>query len=56
MEHNADLEAGVETEVEAKLKLQTARRAEALDVLAQIELRFSLLPETLCVENLASVI
>ncbi|EJD01832.1 uncharacterized protein FOMMEDRAFT_147036 [Fomitiporia mediterranea MF3/22] len=50
-ERDADVEAEVETE-EAELDLQPAHRAEALDVLAQIELRFALVREALYVEKM----
>ena len=48
---SSDVEAEVETE-EAELDLQPAHRAEALDVLAQIELRFALVREALYVEKM----
>ena len=48
---DAEVEAEVETE-EADLDLQPAHRAEALDVLAQIELRFALVREALYVEKM----
>ena len=55
----ADVEPGREAEVEpeaeaeeTELELQPAHRAEALDVLAQIELRFALVREALYVEKM----
>lgn len=51
MERDAEVEAEVETE-EAGLELQPAHRAEALDVLAQIELRFALVREGLYDEKM----
>ncbi|KAH8112895.1 hypothetical protein DFH11DRAFT_389972 [Phellopilus nigrolimitatus] len=50
---DADVEAEVEAEAEeAELDMQPAHRAEALDVLAQIELRFALVREALYVEKM----
>lgn len=49
----ADVEAEVEAEVEeAELDMQPAHRAEALDVLATIELKYALLREQLYVEKM----
>ena len=48
---DAEIEPGVEAE-EADLDLQPAHRAEALDVLAQIELRFGLVREALYIEKM----
>ena len=47
----AEVEAEVEQD-ETELDLQPAHRAEALDVLAQIELRYALLRERLYIEKM----
>lgn len=51
VEVDADGDHEVEAE-EAELELQPAHRAEALDVLAQIELRYALLREALYIEKM----
>ncbi|KAI0059908.1 hypothetical protein BV25DRAFT_993268 [Artomyces pyxidatus] len=48
-------EADVEMDVEAEAELQPAHRAEALDVLATIELKFALLRERVYVEKMEAL-